>query len=146
MCEEGARNTKTFAYNAGMSSEGPARKPTQSEIAILRVVWELGEVTVRQVHERLSESRDVGYTTVLKLMQIMAEKGLLLRKQEGKAHVYRAAQPPAQARQNLVEDFMERVFSGSAGDLVMHALSSRRLSPEELAKIRALLDRLEQGV
>jgi len=126
-----------------MRSEGSLRKPTKSEIAILQVVWEFGEVTVRQVHERLSESREIGYTTVLKLMQIMAEKGLLLRAEQGKAHLYRAAQAPSLARQGLVEDFIERVFSGSAGDLVMHALNARRASSEELAEIRALIDRLE---
>jgi BlaI family penicillinase repressor len=119
--------------------------PTKSELAILQVVWEIGEVTVRQVHERLSETREIGYTTVLKLMQLMTEKGLLVRQEQGKAHAYRAAEAPATARQSLVEDFIEKAFAGSARDLVMHALNSRRTSPEELAEIRALIDQLEEA-
>ncbi len=128
-----------------MKVKDSRRKPTKSELAILQVVWNVGEVTVRQVHEHLSESREIGYTTVLKLMQLMTEKGLLLRAEQGKAHVYRAAEASSTAKQSLVEDFIEKAFSGSAHDLVMHALNSRRSRPEELAEIRALIDRLEEG-
>lgn len=102
-------------------------------------------MTVRQVYERLLEQREIGYTTVLKLMQLMTEKGLLIRSELGKAHVYRTAETPSLARQSLVEDFIERAFSGSAADLVMHALNSRRASTAELAQIRALIDRLEDS-
>jgi predicted transcriptional regulator len=121
------------------------QKPTKSELAILQIAWEMGEVTVRQVYERLLEQREIGYTTVLKLMQLMTEKGLLIRSELGKAHVYRTAETPSLARQSLVEDFIERAFSGSAADLVMHALNSRRASTAELAQIRALIDRLEDS-
>ena len=121
------------------------QEPTKSELAILQIVWELGEVTVKTVHERLSRTKETGYTTVLKLMQLMAEKGLLVRSEQGKAHLYRAAETPTASRQNLVEDFIERAFSGSAAELVMHALNARRASSEELAEIRALIDQLEDA-
>jgi predicted transcriptional regulator len=119
-------------------------KPTKSELAILQVVWAEGEVTVRQVHERLSVHREVGYTTVLKLMQLMVEKGLLLRSEQGKAHLYTASEPPSASRQSLVEDFIEKAFGGSARDLVMHALNAKRTTPEELAEIRELIGKLEE--
>jgi BlaI family transcriptional regulator, penicillinase repressor len=116
-------------------------KPTEGELAILRVLWAEGPSTVRQVHERLAGAREVGYTTVLKLLQIMAEKGLVRREEQGRAHLYRAARSEQQTQRQLLDDLLERAFGGSAATLVLQALSSRRASPEELAEIRRLLDR-----
>ena len=119
-----------------------APKPTGTELAILRALWELGPATVKQVHQRLSLEREgepVGYTTVLKMMQTMHDKGLLHRDESARSHVYRTAQAKASVQKGLVGDFMERVFAGSALDLVQAAISSRRLSPQDKAELRALL-------
>lgn len=119
------------------------KRPTDFELSILQVLWTRGSATVREVHEELSKQRHAGYTTVLKIMQIMSEKGLVERVEQGRAHVYRAAEPPETSRRNLVGDLVERAFGGSASQLVMHALSSKPSSAEELAEIRKLLDELE---
>lgn len=126
-----------------MSKRKPPR-PTDGEVAILRVLWELGPSTVRQVHERLSRDRDGGYTTVLKLMQIMTEKGLVARDESSRTHVYRAACSEDQTQQQLVGDLLDRVFGGSARKLVMQALSAKAASPEEIAEIRRMLDRMDR--
>ncbi|MBS1716120.1 MAG: BlaI/MecI/CopY family transcriptional regulator [Armatimonadetes bacterium] len=118
-------------------------KPTNSEIAILRVLWQRGPSTVRDVHSALSHERDMGYTTVLKLMQIMAEKGLVVRDDRERAHVYAAAQAQAKAQDSLVSDLANKVFGGSAMKLAMHALNQQPCSPEELKEIRRMLDELE---
>lgn len=118
-------------------------KPTEAELAILRVLWAGGPSTVRQVHEQLAGARDVGYTTVLKLLQIMAEKGLVRREEQGRAHLYRAARSEQHTQRQLLDDLLERAFGGSAATLVLQALSSRRASAGELAEIRRLLDRKE---
>jgi predicted transcriptional regulator len=115
-------------------------KPTDGELSILRVLWERGPSTVRQVFEVLSAERDLGYTTVLKMLQIMAEKGLVARDESERTHVYRASEAAALTRATLVEDLMERAFGGSAMQLVMHALASRKATPAELAEIRKLLE------
>jgi BlaI family transcriptional regulator, penicillinase repressor len=120
-------------------------KPTRTEQHILAILWRLGEVTVRQVQEELDRERDVGYTTVLKLMQIMANKGLLLRREEGRAHVYRAAAAPEETQRQLVADLADRVFGGSAAQLVMRALAASPATPEELDEIRRMLD-TQRGV
>ncbi|HEY3284843.1 MAG TPA: BlaI/MecI/CopY family transcriptional regulator [Armatimonadota bacterium] len=117
--------------------------PTDGELAILRVLWDQGPCTVRQVHEALQQERRTVYTTVLKLLQIMAEKGLVTRDETAKAHVYRAVPSRDATQKSLVGDLLDKAFSGSASRLVMQALSSRRASPEELAEIRRLLDGLE---
>lgn len=119
--------------------------PTDAELAILRVLWELGPCTVREVHERLSAGRDMGYTTVLKLMQIMSEKGLVRRDERQRAHVYEAHLPQEQTQRQLVGDLLERAFDGSAMQLVMQALEARRASAEELSQIREILDKHERG-
>jgi predicted transcriptional regulator len=119
-----------------------APKPTAAELEILGVLWNLGPATVRQVLESLVD-RETGYTTVLKLMQIMADKGLLRRKEDGRAHVYEPAVPQAETQGQLVSDLMERAFAGSAAALVQRALSMKRATPEELAAIRALIERHE---
>lgn len=119
-----------------------APKPTGTELAILRALWELGPATVKQVHQRLNLEREgepVGYTTVLKMMQTMHDKGLLRRDESARSHVYSTAQAKASVHKGLVGDFMERVFAGSALDLVQAAISSRKLSPKDKAELRALL-------
>jgi predicted transcriptional regulator len=119
--------------------------PTDSELEILTVLWQQGECTVREVHASLSESREMGYTTVLKLMQIMAEKGLVRRDERQRAHVYEARLAQEQTQQQLLGDLMERAFNGSAMNLVMQALQSKRASSEELLQIRSLLEEFERG-
>ncbi len=118
-------------------------KPTAAELAILCVLWERGCATVREVHDALSATQQTGYTTVLKLMQIMHRKGLLVRDDSAMAHVYAPATPEAQTKMALVRDFLDDVFDGSAQQLVLRALSVKPSTPEELAEIRHLLDRLE---
>jgi predicted transcriptional regulator len=118
-------------------------RPTDSETEILAVLWEQGPSTVRQVHDVVGDRRGVGYTTVLKLLQIMTEKGLVERESAGRSHVYRAAAPQEQTQAELVDDLVDRAFGGSASALVMRALGSRPASPAELAEIRRLLDALE---
>lgn len=117
-------------------------RPTDAELAILKVLWQRGASTVRQVMERLCEERPTGYTTVLKLMQIMTEKGLVERDESQRTHVYRAAYSQGQTQRQLVDDLLDRAFGGSARNLVMQALSSRRASAEELEEIRKLLDEM----
>ena len=119
------------------------KQPTASELAILRVLWTLGPSTVREVHERLDAVKPTGYTTVLKLLQIMTEKNLVRRDEKERAHVYRARLPQDQTHSALVRDLVDKVFSGSASRLVMHALSDKRATAEELAEIRRLLDDME---
>ncbi|HEY8536260.1 MAG TPA: BlaI/MecI/CopY family transcriptional regulator [Vicinamibacterales bacterium] len=120
-------------------------RPTDAELSILRVLWERGPSTVRQVLESLSAEREIGYTTVLKLMQIMTDKGLLVRDESGRTHVYRARYGQAETQRLLVRDLLERAFGGSAMQLVQRALSARRATPEELAEIRRMLDEYEGG-
>ena len=120
-------------------------RPTDGELEILRVLWERGASTVRQVHDTLEARRPAGYTTVLKLLQIMTEKGLVRRDESERAHVYEARVPREETERQLVGDLLEKAFSGSASALVMRALSSKKTSPEELARIRRLLDEMEGG-
>ena len=123
-------------------SKAAPPRPTQTELEILRVLWQRGPSSVREVHQIMLETRGAGYTTVLKLMQLMAQKGLVLRDESQRSHVYRAAAAEAQTQRRLVGDLMEKAFAGSASQLVLRALSLERSSPEELAQIRALLDGL----
>ena len=118
--------------------------PTDAELRILGVLWERGPSTVRQVHLSINESKKAGYTTVLKLMQIMTEKGLLLRDVTVRPQVYRAARSRAETQGSLIGDLLDRAFSGSAGNLVLRALSTKRATAEERARIRELLERLEE--
>ena len=115
-------------------------KPTDSELAILRILWERGPSTVRQVHEALVEARETGYTTTLKLMQIMADKGLVKRDETSRTHVYSPAAGQAQTQQQLVQDLVDRAFGGSAAALVLRALSTEAPSDAELGEIRKLID------
>ena len=122
----------------------PARKPTEAEFNILGAIWELETATVRQVHEKLSARGEIGFTSVLKTMQIMTEKGLLERDTKVRPQVFWAARPQGQTQKSLLRDLMDRAFSGSPGSLVLQALALRTASPEELAEIRTLLDQLEE--
>jgi BlaI family penicillinase repressor len=118
-------------------------RPTDAELAILRVLWRRGPSTVKQVHEELSRRSPSVYTTTLKLLQIMTEKGLVTRDESLRAHLYTARLPEEETQTQLVGDLLDRAFEGSAGRLVMRALSSRPASAAELEEIRRLLDRLE---
>jgi predicted transcriptional regulator len=123
----------------------PPPRPTEAEMAILAVLWQKGPSTVREVHEALAE-RQTGYTTVLKLMQIMTEKGLAARDESQKSHVYRALVDEGRTRRGLVAELIDRVFAGSAAQLVESALSTKPASREELDRIRRLLDAKEAEV
>lgn len=112
---------------------------------ILRIIWEEGPSTVRAVNDRLSRAKDVGYTTTLKIMQIMAEKGLLKRDTSGKTHIYRAAVSKQRTQRQLVNRLMDAAFGGSAMQLVMQALGNKNSSAAEIKEIRAFLDQLEGG-
>ncbi len=118
-------------------------RPTDAELAILRVLWRRGPSTVKDVHEELDRRAQTGYTTTLKQLQIMAEKGLVTRDESQRAHLYAARLPEEQTQSQLVGDLLDRAFEGSASRLVMRALASRPASAEELAEIRELLDQLE---
>ncbi len=120
------------------------QKPTASELQILRVLWARGPSTVREVHEALSEEKSLGYTTVLKLMQIMTAKRLVRRNEDQRAHVYEACQPATETKRQLVGDVLQRVFEGSASELMIHALEGRRTSKKELEELRRLLDEYER--
>ena len=122
----------------------PSRKPTASELEILHVLWERGPSTVREVHQALSDKRPIGYTSVLKLMQIMTAKGTLRRNEEQRAHVYEAVQPAEKTKRQLALDVLQRVFDGSASQLMMHALADRKASKEEVDELRRLLNDYER--
>ena len=115
-------------------------RPTDAELSILRVLWERGPSTVRQVHEALSDTRDTGYTTTLKLMQIMADKGLVKRNERERTHVYTAIAGQEQTQSQLVKDLVDRAFGGSAAALVLRALSADDSTDAELKEIRKMID------
>lgn len=117
-------------------------RPTDAELQILRVLWDRGPSTVRQVHE--AQKRRTSYTTILKLLQIMTEKGLVTRDESQRSHVYRAKARQEQTQRQLVSDLLERAFGGAADQLVVQALSARKVSAAEIAEIRKLIDRLEE--
>lgn len=118
-------------------------RPTDAELEILAVLWERGPSTVREVHDALHEHKPTGYTTVLKLLQIMTEKGLVRRDEEQRAHVYAARYAQEQTQRQLLGHLLERAFGGSATKLVLQALSTKQASPAELQRIRELLDEME---
>ena len=121
-------------------------RPTEAELEILRVLWEDGPSTVRQVNERLaSASREIGYTTTLKLMQIMAEKGLVTRDESDRTHVYTARASQNQTQRQLVSDLVDRAFGGSAAALVLQALSAHPASAAELEEIQRLIADYKRG-
>ena len=121
------------------------QRPTDAELEILTVLWSRGPCTVREVHDVIGKRRTAQYTTILKLMQIMAEKGLVRRDEENRAHVYEASRPREWTQRQLAGDLLERAFGGSALEMMVGALGSRKATKKELAEIRQLLDQLEEG-
>ena len=126
-----------------MSISGKHIKPTESELEILRVLWEKGPCTVREVHEVLEQSKNAGYTTTLKLMQIMHEKGLLERDTSSKTHIYSSAVSQENTQRQLLDKMIDTVFNGSASQLVLQALGNHKASPAELEEIQRLLNNLK---
>lgn len=120
-------------------------RPTEAELEILRVLWERGPSTVRHVHEALAAERETGYTTTLKLMQIMADKGLVTRDESARTHVYAARVSQESTQRQLLDDLVERAFGGSAAELVLRALSSHKTSDDELREIRRLIDEAREA-
>ncbi len=120
-------------------------KPTEGELEILQVIWAHGPSTVRFVNDKLSQNRNVGYTTTLKIMQIMADKGLLSRDTSGKTHIYKSSVSQQKTQQQLTDKLMTTAFGGSAMKLVMQALGNKKSTAEEINEIRAFLDKLEGG-
>jgi len=118
-------------------------KPTESELEILQVLWDKGDATVREVHEVLTAHKDVGYTTTLKLMQIMFDKGLVLRNDSSKTHIYTANVSREDTQQQLVNKMIRNLFNGSASQLVMQALGNQPTSKEELDAIEAMIQALK---
>jgi len=127
-------------------AQQPNHKPTASELEILRVLWSRGPSTVREVHDALSETKSQGYTTVLKLLQIMTEKGIVRRNEDQRAHVYEAVEPEEKTKRQFAADMLQRVFDGSASQLLLHALDGRRGSKQEIEEIRRLLDEYERKI
>ena len=119
-------------------------KPTEAELELLRVLWEKGPATVRELHDAVNLHRAVGYTSVLKILQIMTEKGLVEREEANKAHIYRPAASQEETQNQLLRDLSERLFSGSAAQLAMHALAMQPASAEELEEIRNLIEQKRQ--
>ena len=119
-------------------------KPTDSELEILQVIWLHGPVSVRSVNDELNHKKLVGYTTTLKLMQIMTEKGLLKRSEEGRKHIYNVVLKEKEAKNLLLDKFVKSAFGGSAMDLVMQALGNHQTTPDELEDLKALIDKIER--
>jgi predicted transcriptional regulator len=128
-----------------MAKNNDLPKPTEAELELLRVLWGRGPSTVREIHEAVGGERETGYTTTLKILQKMAEKGLVDRDESQRSHVYVAAVRAEQTQRQLVRDLVRRAFGGSAGQLVVQALSERRATTDELAEIRRLLDDMEKA-
>ena len=120
-----------------------SKKPTESELAVLTQLWDNGPQTVRQIHDKIVESKPIGYTTTLKIMQIMFEKGLLTREKTGKSHLYSPAVTRESTQVSMIDKMLTTVFKGSASQLVMQALGNNKASKKELEEIRAYLDKLE---
>lgn len=121
-----------------MTRETPI--PSNAELEILRILWKRGPSTVRDVHDELRKDKDVGYTTVLKIMQVMADKEIVTRDESERSHVYTPAVEEKSIKRRLVSELLDKAFDGSAAQLVMQALSDKRASPEDIKKIRKLLD------
>ncbi len=129
-----------------MKAEDPREKktePTKAELEILQVIWENGPSTVRFVNDKLNEQRDVNYTTTLKLMQIMADKGILIRDERQMKHVYHVAEEEQKTKGQMLDKFVDSVYQGSAGQLVMQLLGNKKASAADLAAIKSILDKLE---
>ena len=118
-------------------------KPTAAELEILQILWESGPSTVRFINEKINRKKEVGYTTTLKIMQIMVDKKLLTRNEKGKSHIYTAAYKEDETQKILLDKFLETAFGGSASKLVMQALGNKKTSKKEIEEIRNFLDRIE---
>jgi BlaI family penicillinase repressor len=118
-------------------------RPTEAELEILALLWEMKEASVRQIHERLAETKDTGYTTTLKIMQIMHAKGMVTRDEESRSHIYRPATNQKETQKSLLKNLMSTAFGGSSKNLVMQALGQGSPSKDEIDEIRAFLDQLE---
>jgi predicted transcriptional regulator len=134
-------NDEALRYNAAMAMK--QTRPTEAELRILRVLWESGAQSVRQVQAVLNAGRPTGYTTVLKLMQIMHEKGLVERNESQRPQIYKARYSQQQTQRQLLSDLLNRAFGGSVKTLVLQALATKKSTPDELAEIEGLLDRIE---
>ena len=121
----------------------PSSQPTEVEIQILRILWELGPSPVREIHKRLNAAKGTNYSTTVKMLSVMLQKGLVKRDEDAQPHVYRPAANRAKTGKKMLDDLIERVYDGSAMSLVLHALSSTRASKEELDEVRRLLDQME---
>lgn len=119
-------------------------KPTESELEILQVLWQKGKATVREVHEELVTNKDIGYTTTLKLMQIMNEKGLVNRNDSARTHIYKATNNKENTQKFLLNKFISNLFGGSSSQLVLQALGSQKVSAEELNQIQSLINDLKK--
>ncbi|WP_051946341.1 BlaI/MecI/CopY family transcriptional regulator [Verrucomicrobium sp. BvORR106] len=140
-----AKKAANKSIPAASPTPTPTPRPTDAELAILRVLWAKGAATVREILDAINEDRipPLVYTTVLTFLQIMTDKGLVLRDTQGKTHVYRAAVAAEKTQRHLVKDVLERVFSGSVSQLVMHALGSRKISADEVREIKAMLNEID---
>lgn len=119
-------------------------KPTESELEILQILWEFGPLTVRSLNEHLNKQRRVGYTTSLKMMQIMTEKGMLSRDTELRSHVYAPALKPDSVQANITDHILKTVFLGNRSKLILQALGNHNASPEELSELKALIEKMEE--
>ena len=126
-------------------SKNPLPKPTDAELEILQVLWENGPSSVRHVNDQLNEKREIGYTTTLKFMQIMLDKGLVQRNTDSRTHIYAAAVGRDETQRNLLDKFVDNVFSGSAMSLVMQALGNHQASQDELAQIKSIIEKMEKN-
>jgi BlaI family transcriptional regulator, penicillinase repressor len=135
--------TKDFVILLGMSSALP--RPTEAELPILQVLWDRGPLSVRDVMHALNELKPTGYTTVLKQMQIMTDKGLVEKDESQRPQIYRASCSQTQTQRQLLSHLVQRAFGGSVKSMVLQALSSRKSTPEEIAEVEKLLDRMEKG-
>jgi len=135
--------TKDIVNNGFMASKPP--RPTEAELTILRVLWDHGPLSVRDVLRWLNEAKPTGYTTVLKMLQIMTEKGLVDRDETRRPQIYRARHTREHTQQQLVTNLLDRAFGGSVRTLVLQALTAKKSSPEELEAMEKLLDRFERG-
>ncbi len=123
----------------------PSSQPTEVELQILRILWEQGPSTARQIHNRLAEVRDTNYSTTVKMLSIMLDKGFVRRDETVRPQVFRPAATQQRTQQRMLKDLIQKVYDGSAGSLVLQALASQKASPEELAEIRRVLDELGES-
>lgn len=126
-------------------SKDKTNQPTASELAILAILWERGPQPVKMVHEQLSEEKEVVYTTILKTMQVMTDRGFLARESQGRKHIYRAAIAREDTQNSLLDTFVNRAFGGSAKNLAMRALGNYKTSKEDLDELKALIEKIEKG-